>query len=77
MCILLKRVRVPIVNITYIDVEVESETEELALLEANSKLNEGNIATINIEVIQSNGTVHSDRVDDWEIGDYEFINDED
>ena len=60
-----------------IDVEVESETEELALLEAKSKLNEGNIATINIKVMQNDGTVHIDRVDDWEIGDYEIVDEED
>ena len=66
---MLKSVKVPIKTTLYIDVPVENDKEELALLEAGYKLNEHNIATINIEVIQNNGTVHSDHVDDWEIGD--------
>ena len=74
---MLRSVKVPIKATLYIDVPVENDKEELALLEAGYKLNEHNIATINIEVIQNNGTVHSERVDDWEIGDYEFIDEED
>ena len=74
---MLRRVKVPITTTLYIDVPVENDKEELALLEAGYKLNEGNIATINIEVIQNDGTIHTDRADDWEVGDYEFNGEED
>ena len=70
-------VRIPVTVTTYIDINVESDKKELALLEAGYKLNEMNIATINQEIIQNDGTVHMVRADDWKIGDYEFNTEED
>ena len=67
------RIRVPIVTVVYKEVDVETTSEELAIEEAMKKINEMNIAAITQEITQSDGTVHIDCVDEWEIGDYEIV----
>ena len=71
------KIRVPIVTITYKEIQVESTDEELAIEEAMKKINDMNIATITQEITQNDGTVHKDHVDDWEIGDCEIVDEED
>lgn len=72
-----KYVTVELKPVVYVKIPVESDKEDLAVLEAGYKFNEMNIESINLEVIQSDGTIHIDRVDDWKIGDYKLIDDED
>ncbi|MGM9988894.1 MAG: hypothetical protein ACI35O_16935 [Bacillaceae bacterium] len=71
-----KRVRIELKPIIYIDLPVENESDELTLLKSGYEFTENNIAKINIEVIQNDGTVHIGRADDWKIGEYEIIDED-
>lgn len=72
-----KRVRIEFKPTIYIDLPSDCDTEELALLEVMGKFNEMNIASVNMEIVQTDGTVHIDCADDWEIGECEIVDEED
>lgn len=56
-----------------VSVDVESETEELALLEANYKYNEMRLADCWLHGIDMNGNVHKFNVHDFKINLVEFM----
>ena len=64
-------------SIVYVKIPVENGNADMAIEEAYHKLNEMSISTIKQEIIQNDGTVHMDHVDDWEIEDYHFVDEED
>ena len=61
----------------YIKIPVESDKEELALLEAGYALNDVDISSIDLKTTQTDGTIHIDHADDWKIENYELINEAD
>ena len=71
-----KKVRVPLMTTIYIDLPVDDVVEDLAIIEAINKLDEGSISRIDLTITQSDGTIHIDRADEWKVGDYKFINEE-
>ena len=64
-------------SIVYVKVPVENTDADMAIEEAYHKINEMSISTIKQEIIQNDGTVHMDHVDDWKIEDYHFVDEED
>ena len=72
----MKHVLLGVNSLKYVKIPVENEKEELALLEALEKMNENTIASIEIKITQTDGTVHIGHADDWKIEDCEFDNEE-
>ena len=57
-----------------ISVDVESDTEKMAMMEANYKYNDYGLVDCWAYVVDRNGTIHKIRIHNFKIDLVEFIN---